>query len=1159
MSLYSQYAAGIKNSTSGTYNLLVSGGTDYKQSSGIYLGNATVMGASTHIYQDISSNAYIDFQSNATNSFSMRYLSNATTFSNMLSLMNDTQSNSSIHAANINGRMAASQFVSTGDVRAPSQTGLYIYQNTTNGAMFGVAGTGGFTFANYNSNGTLNNTALVLNPNGSVLTPYYSQTMYGADNEAGAVCTLDASGNILRGWNMNYRLRVNEQNSNTIYNVLNAALPNTINNIITRMNALSVYSSNLPPLAPVSSIPITTISTVTPLGNQQKWSSIAGSTSGKYQLVCTSGASGVLCISSDFGVTWTQVLTSAAWSSVSSDSTGQYMVACVNGGNVYQSNDYGVTWTSVSSLGTSTWTSVSMSPTATSIYAIGANTYMYSTSTGVWTIQGTVLISAPSVSSNGVYLVGFSSTGLIISSNGGTSWTATSVTASATPTNTYSAISSTGQFMLCTMNGVGYLSTDAGTTWKLLGINNSFVGGYAVAMSSTGQVMATCNSTSILSGQIYYSVDYGANWYVSTLGVANWTSISVILGSTVLPSANLMQAVASPSVANITSTNYNSTQLSIVTASVPSIPTPTPVPLASATLVMYGEWVQVQWTSAKVLGSYQLLPRYGVTASVFQAFSLLGSNDGSTWYFIQSSTSPLVWATNAPNTFYVTPMQAYTYFRLVVSRANSPAEIGGWYLYDVSGNPFALSSATISGGNNQYLQQSGTTVATVSWSWSNAVQSSTTKPFAYILTPTNYATTYLGFLQPTEYPSSNNGLVTTSAPTTSYSLLTGVSNTVAVNGEWVQILFATSVAATSVSLYPKSNGTNVFQSFTLVGLNGSTWTYLMSASNLIWTVNEPLTFSIPNVTMYSSYRIIVTQATTSTWDLGGCIFSSASGVVLPGSYTYSGASGSVVMSGATTMATLSWSWATMDGAPTNTGSILVTPLASWVGVAASSEYLSSNNGIANSSAPLVSYTNAPLPLISQTVYGEWIQIQLPNPVVITSIQLAPYASNTMFQSFYVLGSNDGTTWNYLMNNTNTVLWSTGVPLAFTVMTMAAYTYYRLVVTQGPSPFNLSGFMLYGSSGAVLSTVSSYTITGANNHILQASGVTKATMTWSWSNTYTQSTSQSVERIMTSNGYASSPAYLGCTNAAEYPAAQNGFATTSSPLTTYNYVVPSATA
>jgi len=566
----------------------------------------------------------------------------------------------------------------------------------------------------------------------------------------------------------------------------------------------------------------------------------------------------------------------------------------------------------------------------------------------------------------------------------------------------------------------------------------------------------------------------------------------------------------------------------------------------------YGEWVQVQWTSAKVLGSYQIAPRSGATSTVFRAFDMLGSNDGAAWYFIHASTTPLVWASNAPNTFYVTPMQAYSYYRLVVTQANTTAEIGGWYLYDVSGNPFALSTDTVSGGNNQYLQQSGTTVATLSWSWSNAMQSSTSQPFAYILTPTNYASTYLGFLAPTEYPAANNGVATTSAPVTTYAFLTATSASETAYGEWLQVQFAASLVATSVALYPKSGSMNVPNAFLLLGsTNGTAWTYLMSTANLFWSANTPMVFTIPNTSSFAYYRLVVTQAQTSIWDLGGFVFSTSSGLALPGSYTYSGTSGSIAKSGASTVATLSWSWATMDGAPTNTAAILAAPMTTWVGVSAPTEYLASANGVSNTLAPAVAYTNAPMPSITQTVYGEWIQVQLTNPVVLTSFMLVPYTLSKMVQSFFMLGSNDGTTWTYLMSNTNQVLWSNG-PSEFTTTTMYPYAYYRFVVTQAPSVFDIKALILVSVNGPVFPSSAYYTMAG---NLLQWNGQTLAKVTWSWTNAYTESTTQTVANLLTNDGYTTSPAFLGCTNAAEYPAANNGYVTTSAPSTVYNYIVP----
>ena len=449
------------------------------------------------------------------------------------------------------------------------------------------------------------------------------------------------------------------------------------------------------------------------------------------------------------------------------------------------------------------------------------------------------------------------------------------------------------------------------------------------------------------------------------------------------------------------------------------------------------------------------------------------------------------------------------------------------------------------------LQVSGSTVATLSWSWPNSVQSSTTQPFAYILTPTNYTSTYLGFLQPTEYPSNQNGVATSSAPSTSYVLVPSTSTIETVYGEWVQVQFASSIVATSVSLYPKEGSMNVPQAFFILGsTNGTTWNYLMYTANLQWYVNTPLVFTIPNITSYAYYRIVVIQAVTSTWDLGGIVFSTSSGLALSGSYTYTD---TLVKSGSSTVATLLWSWATMDGSPTNPAAVLTSPLTTWVGVSAPTEYIANNNGLANTLAPAVTYTNAPLPSISQSVYGEWIQIQLTNPILLTSFLLVPYDITKMFQSFFVLGSNDGATWTYLTSNTNQVMWYNG-PSEFTTTTMYPYTYYRLVVTKAPSVFNLSSWILMSVNGPVFPLSSYYTLT---NNILSWNGTTLANVSWSWPNEYTESTTQTVAQMLTNDGYVSSSAFLGFTNSSEYPASNYWYATTSTPSTMYNYIIPNA--
>jgi len=95
------------------------------------------------------------------------------------------------------------------------------------------------------------------------------------------------------------------------------------------------------------------------------WSGSALSSTGQYQLVCDYSAnptitgnpnSGYLYLSSNYGATWTPILSTNGignWQQVSISATGQYQFACSNtktaapSNGLYISTNYGVTWTCV--------------------------------------------------------------------------------------------------------------------------------------------------------------------------------------------------------------------------------------------------------------------------------------------------------------------------------------------------------------------------------------------------------------------------------------------------------------------------------------------------------------------------------------------------------------------------------------------------------------------------------------------------------------------------------------------------------------------------------------------------------------------------------------------------------------------------------------------
>ena len=96
-------------------------------------------------------------------------------------------------------------------------------------------------------------------------------------------------------------------------------------------------------------------------------------------------------------------------------------------------------------------------------------------------------------------------------------------------------------------------------------------------------------------------------------------------------------------------------------------------------------------------------------------------------------------------------------------------------------------------------------------------------------------------------------------------------------------------------------------------------------------------------------------------------------------------------------------------------------------------------------------TGAYIGSVSTTVSGvtqsvEWIQIQLPNPIVLYSFSLNFWwpDSNYRMKSFLIAGSNDGSTWTNIYDNTN-ASFVYGTAQTFVVTgSSVAYRYFRLI-------------------------------------------------------------------------------------------------------------------
>lgn len=118
---------------------------------------------------------------------------------------------------------------------------------------------------------------------------------------------------------------------------------------------------------------------------------------------------------------------------------------------------------------------------------------------------------------------------------------------------------------------------------------------------------------------------------------------------------------------------------------------------------------------------------------------------------------------------------------------------------------------------------------------------------------------------------------------------------------------------------------------------------------------------------------------------------------------------------------------------------------------------------------------------SYSITGEWAQIQIPYALKLKSFTFLPTSNwfTSLPNTFYILGSNDGTTWTNLYNVTNYPTLSSYITSAtyftdssylttFTVTPVnKAYSYFRLVVNKslpsGPGFTGLKQWNLYGDA------------------------------------------------------------------------------------------------
>jgi hypothetical protein len=117
------------------------------------------------------------------------------------------------------------------------------------------------------------------------------------------------------------------------------------------------------------------------------------------------------------------------------------------------------------------------------------------------------------------------------------------------------------------------------------------------------------------------------------------------------------------------------------------------------------------------------------------------------------------------------------------------------------------------------------------------------------------------------------------------------------------------------------------------------------------------------------------------------------------------------------------------------------------------------------------------PTLTQTtvsgaiVQGEWLQINLPTPVILRSYTIVPRLLNVLRcpRIFWIAGSPDGSTWSNVHFQTGITGYTNPSGITFTPgSNTAAYSYYRLIVNAigsggGNRPLNIASWNIYGDA------------------------------------------------------------------------------------------------
>ena len=398
---------------------------------------------------------------------------------------------------------------------------------------------------------------------------------------------------------------------------------------------------------------------------------------------------------------------------------------------------------------------------------------------------------------------------------------------------------------------------------------------YSSASSFTGITSAASNSISVTAAYGTGSYITSQSSYNSSSGVAAWCLFNKDSTTT---TANNKWYCSSTTVYTGSGGAYNAAS---------------PISTTVSGSAVNGEWVQIKLPKQILLSSYIISIESAALGDAPNKWVLAGSNDGSTWYTVNSQGQSLLlpWTSLSSQTINAVYPGAglYSYYRLIIQNTlnTTPgdAHLTEWRLFGAQLQSFTTSAIPASGysstnilGNVAEYPPSATTTLGTEANWINIASGNQYSVYLSGLPYGNGVYTCNASSQDNSFTwyswkgfNKNNsdqwaipsGLYNTSTGNYTGSISTITTNGGTLNGEWLQILLPYPISLNYYSLTTRSNAIETPYSWSIIASNNAiqwdvlhTITYVFSNS-----VQQTINFTPSIVTnSYTYYRIVVTNA-----------------------------------------------------------------------------------------------------------------------------------------------------------------------------------------------------------------------------------------------------------------------------------------------------------